>query len=61
MEGSQEAGGVEAKYLFKTSILLMPALVIIQGFAEALKSLLTITGHQDIAKQLEDHNEEHAL
>ncbi|MEZ8030159.1 TRAP transporter small permease subunit [Enterovibrio norvegicus] len=61
MEGSQEAGGVEAKYLFKTSILLMPALVIIQGFAEALKSLMTITGHQDIAKQLEDHDEEHAL
>lgn len=61
MEGSQEAGGVDARYIFKTSILLMPALVIIQGLAEALKALLTLTGHQALAKQLEDHDEEHAL
>nr|WP_269809051.1 hypothetical protein [Enterovibrio nigricans] len=61
MEGSQEAGGVDARYLFKTSILLMPALVLLQGFAEALKSVLTLTGHQGLAKQLEDHDEEHAL
>ncbi|MDD1781447.1 TRAP transporter small permease subunit [Enterovibrio sp. ZSDZ35] len=61
MEGSQEAGGVDARYIFKTSILLMPTLVLLQGFAEVLKSILTLTGHQELAKQLEDHDEEHAL
>ena len=34
-EGAQEAGGVEARYLFKTSILIMPVLVTLQGATEA--------------------------
>lgn len=61
MEGSQEAGGVNARYLFKTSILIMPVLVIIQGIAESLKAILTLMGYQNLVKQLDEHDEEHAL
>ncbi|MBV7300126.1 TRAP transporter small permease subunit [Enterovibrio paralichthyis] len=61
LEGSQEAGGVNARYIFKTSILLMPALVILQGIAESLKAVLTLMGYQDAVKQLDEHDEEHAL
>ncbi len=61
LEGSQEAGGVNARYIFKTSILLMPALVILQGIAESLKAVMTLMGYQDAVKQLDEHDEEHAL
>ncbi|RXJ73888.1 C4-dicarboxylate ABC transporter permease [Veronia nyctiphanis] len=60
-EGSQEAGGVDARYLFKTSILIMPVLVAIQGAAEALKAVLVLTGHLSEAKLLDEHDEEHPL
>jgi TRAP-type mannitol/chloroaromatic compound transport system permease small subunit len=60
-EGSQEAGGVNARYLFKTTILLMPILMIVQGLAESMKSLLTIAGYEDAVKALDEHEEEHAL
>lgn len=60
-EGSQEAGGVEARYLFKTSILIMPVLMILQGAAESLKSLLVICGYDLAAIGLDEHAEEHGL
>ncbi len=46
LEGSQEAGGVDARYLFKSTILLMPVLMIIQGIAESLKAILIIKGYE---------------
>lgn len=61
MEGSQEAGGVDARYIFKTSILIMPVLMIIQGVAESLKAVLTLMGFEDQVKQLNEQEEEHAL
>lgn len=46
-EGSREAGGLPGVYLFKTSILAMPVLMLFQGLALALRSLLVLLGHED--------------
>ncbi|TEW49266.1 TRAP transporter small permease subunit [Psychromonas algicola] len=61
LEGSQEAGGINARYLFKTSILLMPVLMIIQGVAESLKAILVIKGYENQVLELDEQEEEHAL
>lgn len=42
LEESGEAGGLAYVYLLKTTLLLMPLLLMIQGTALALKSLLLI-------------------
>lgn len=42
MEQSGEAGGLAYVYILKTSLLIMPCLLMIQGTALALKSLLVI-------------------
>ncbi|GLS92372.1 C4-dicarboxylate ABC transporter substrate-binding protein [Psychromonas marina] len=61
LEGSQEAGGIDARYLFKSTILLMPALMIIQGIAETLKAILVIKGYEKQVEALDTHQEEHGL
>lgn len=44
-EGSREAGGLPGVFLLKTSLLLMAALMLAQGLAQALRALLTLLGH----------------
>lgn len=44
-EGSSEAGGIDAVYLLKTLLLVMPATLLLQGLAQAAHNLLVITGH----------------
>lgn len=61
LEGSQEAGGVDARYLFKSTILLMPALMILQGLAETLKAILIIKGYEKEIQELNAQEEEHGL
>lgn len=43
-EGSRETGGLPGVYLLKTLILVMPALVMIQGLAMALRNALFLAG-----------------
>jgi len=43
-EGSREAGGLDAVFILKSTIPLMAILLLLQGFALAVHSLLTITG-----------------
>lgn len=43
-EGSAESSGLPFVYLLKTSLLVLPLLLIIQGIAEALKSMQQILG-----------------
>ena len=43
-ESSREAGGLPWVYLLKATIILMPALLILQGTAEAARSVLVIGG-----------------
>jgi TRAP-type mannitol/chloroaromatic compound transport system permease small subunit len=43
-EGSAESSGLPYVYLLKASLLVLPLLLIIQGIAEAMKSLQQILG-----------------
>jgi TRAP-type mannitol/chloroaromatic compound transport system permease small subunit len=43
-EGSAESSGLPYVYLLKASLLVLPLLLIIQGIAEAMKSLQRILG-----------------
>ncbi len=45
LEGSREAGGLPGVYLLKTSILIMAALLILQGISQCLHSILAINNH----------------
>lgn len=58
LEGSQEAGGIPFRYLLKTALLLMPALMLLQGTAELFRSWLVIS---DQAHLLQTPPEEHLL
>ena len=40
MEGSQEAGGLPLVYLLKSTMLVMPLLILIQGLAQLLRAWL---------------------
>jgi len=42
-EGSRESGGINGIFLLKTLLLVMPSLLILQGLANLLHSLLLIT------------------
>ena len=44
-EGSQETGGLDAVYLLKTAIPVMAGLLLLQGCATVLKSILAIRGN----------------
>ena len=45
-EGSREAGGLPGVYLLKTLILLLPALLLLQGIALFLRNLLFLLGEE---------------
>ena len=59
LEGSQEAGGIEALYILKTSLIAMPVLMILQGIAELLRNLLVLTGQGHLLEI--DDAQEHPL
>jgi len=42
LEGSREAGGLDAVFLLKSLIPLMAALLLLQGLSEAMKSICTL-------------------
>ncbi|GAB6042508.1 TRAP transporter small permease subunit [Endothiovibrio diazotrophicus] len=45
-EGSREAGGLPGVFLLKSAILVMAALLILQGLSQVLRSLLTLAGRE---------------
>ena len=45
LEGSREAGGLPAVFLLKTTIPVMAGLVMIQGIAQGMRSILILRGH----------------
>ena len=53
-EGSQEAGGLDAVYLLKTAIPLMALLLLLQGIAVALHSLLQLLGFEQQSPEAAD-------
>lgn len=44
LEGSREAGGLPGVFVLKTLVLVMPALLILQGLAWVLRAALTLFG-----------------
>lgn len=54
-EASQEAGGLAYRYVLKSALLVMPALMILQGIAELLRSLLVISGNAHLPPGEEEH------
>jgi TRAP-type mannitol/chloroaromatic compound transport system permease small subunit len=44
-EGSREAGGLPGVFMLKSVILVMAAMVVLQGIAEALRNLLVLSGY----------------
>lgn len=50
-EASQETSGLPALYLLKTVILVMPALVALQGLALAARSALVLAGRDDAVNE----------
>jgi TRAP-type mannitol/chloroaromatic compound transport system permease small subunit len=55
-EGSPDTGGLPYVYLLKTLILVMGGVLIAQGVAEALRSLLQLLEGQGPASSLEEDN-----
>lgn len=51
LEGSRDAGGLPAVFLLKTMIPLMAILLMLQGVAQGLRSILLLTG-QHIASDV---------
>lgn len=54
MEGSREAGGISGVYLLKTLIIVMPALVLMQGLAWMLRIGLFLAGVEEAPTAGED-------
>jgi TRAP-type mannitol/chloroaromatic compound transport system permease small subunit len=48
LEQSGEAGGLAYVYILKTALLVMPILLMLQGAAMALKSLLLIKNNKEV-------------
>jgi len=46
LEGSREAGGLPAVFLLKTTIPVMAGLLMLQGIAQALRSVLVLRGRE---------------
>ena len=55
-EGSSENDGIAATYLLKTLMLIMPIMLGLQGVAEILNSLLTLTGNPTITGSFKSTN-----
>ncbi len=46
LEGSRDAGGLPAVFLLKTTIPVMAGLLMLQGIAQALRSILVLRGQE---------------
>lgn len=57
-EGSQEAGGLEFRYILKSALILMPVLVFLQGLAELGRCALVL---MDKGHLLEEDVTEHTV
>lgn len=52
LEGSANSGGMPGLYILKTFILVFVVLVLLQGIAMALRSILVLAGKQDLLPDL---------
>ncbi len=57
-EGSREAGGLPFVYLLKTAILVMAALMLLQGLALALRAVAALRGDEWVSEEENDEAHE---
>ncbi|QPM92196.1 TRAP transporter small permease subunit [Pseudooceanicola algae] len=50
-EGSANVGGMPGLFVLKTFILVFALLIALQGLAMILRSVLTLTGHEDLVPE----------
>ncbi len=55
-EGSAESSGLPFVYVLKTALLLMPALLFMQGVAEAMKAYSALRDTTETQSELADHD-----
>jgi len=55
MEGSQEAGGIPYRYVLKSTLIVMPCMMILQGIADFGRCLLVLCGHGHLLPTDEEH------
>ncbi len=55
-ETSSEPGGLPWVYLLKTTLLLMPLLLVLQGISQLLRAVLTLTGRH-VPESAPEHHE----
>lgn len=53
-EGSGMTGGLPTLYIFKSFLLILPIVLIVQGVSQILKSILIFQGKKNSLKQLEE-------
>lgn len=53
LEQSREAGGLPGLFLWKTTMLIFCILLALQGLAMAMRSILALAGHQELAREEE--------
>ncbi|WP_028468180.1 TRAP transporter small permease subunit [Neptunomonas japonica] len=58
LEGSQESGGLDFRYILKTALIAMPVLIILQGISELCRCILVLTGQGHL---LEEDVSEHTV
>lgn len=55
LEGARDTGGIEAVFLLKTLLLIMPTLMILQGISEAIKSYYIYTNQLEPEENPRQH------
>ena len=58
LEGSQEAGGIDLRYILKSALIAMPVLVSLQGLSELFRCILVLKGQGHL---LEEDVTEHTI
>ncbi len=54
LESSREAGGMPALYLLKSFLLVLVIVLLIQGIAVVIRSILVLRGAQEYAKRFDE-------
>jgi TRAP-type mannitol/chloroaromatic compound transport system permease small subunit len=55
LEGSQEAGDIPYRYLLKSTLIVMPIMMIMQGIADLGRCLLVLNGQGHLLPTDEEH------
>jgi len=55
LESSQEAGGLEYRYILKSALIVMPVLMLLQATSELLRNIMVLTSGGHLLPEEEEH------